>query len=176
MITIYFEAHATSLDNEAGIASGHNDVELSEAGRNQARGEKRQRYENVELDAVFTSDLRRAYDTAKIMFEGKDVPIFLDSRLRECDYGDLTKAPRPQLEAVRSQSISKPFPNGESLEQAMERMKSFLADLSNNYEGKTLVVIGHAATRFGLEHHINGISLKELLSGKLSFYSKYILG
>jgi broad specificity phosphatase PhoE len=38
LVTIIFETHSTSLDNEAGIASGHNDVDLSEVGLRQAKG------------------------------------------------------------------------------------------------------------------------------------------
>ena len=124
MIAIYFEGHAITSDNEARVASGHNNVDLSERGRSPAAGEKRRRYESIEIDTVFTSDLRRAYETAKLMFEGEDVPIIQDARLRECDYGDLTQRPRAEMEAVRAQSISNPFPNGESLERVMERMKS----------------------------------------------------
>ena len=130
MITIEFEGHATTTDNEASVASGHNDVALSERGRHQAAGEKRRRYENIKFDAVFTSDLSRAYDTAKLMFAGRDIPVIQDPRLRECDYGDLTQRPRAEMEAVRAQSISNPFPKGESLEQVMDRMKSFIDDLS----------------------------------------------
>ena len=96
MISIYFEGHATTSDNEASVASEHNDVDLSAAGRSQAAGEKRSRYESIEFDAVFTSGLSRAYKTAQLMFEGKDVPIVQDARLRECDYGDLTQWPREE--------------------------------------------------------------------------------
>ena len=96
MITIYFEGHATTADNEASVASGHNDVDLSERGRHQAAGEKRRRYENIEFDTVFTSDLSRAYDTDKSMVAGKDNQIIQDARIRECDYSDLTRRPRAE--------------------------------------------------------------------------------
>ena len=175
MITIYFEGHATTSDNEASVASGHNDVDLSERGRHQAAGEKRRRYENIEFDTVFTSDLSRAYDTAKLMFEGKDIPIIQDARLRECDYGDLTQRPRAEMEAVRTQSISEPFPNGESLEQVMDRMKSFIDDLSQTYPDQQVLIIGHAGTLWGLENNINSIPLPKLISGDFSDTGRFIL-
>ncbi|MCI0439995.1 MAG: histidine phosphatase family protein [Chloroflexi bacterium] len=175
MIIIYFEAHATSLDNETGISSGHYDVELSEAGREMAAGEKRQRFRGVALDAAFTSDTRRAYDTARIMLEGKDVPIVQDARLREWDYGDLTRHPRAEVEAAKAQSISKPFPNGESLKQAVARMKSFLDELSRTFDGETALVVGHLATYYGLEHHLNGVPLAELLAKEARYSAKYAL-
>ncbi|MDP6454364.1 MAG: histidine phosphatase family protein [SAR202 cluster bacterium] len=175
MMTIFFEGHALTSDNEAGVASGHNDVELSEAGRIQAAGEKRQRYESIVIDTVFTSDLRRAYETATIMFKGKAVPIIQDARLRECNYGDLTQRPRPEMEAVRARSISDPFPNGESLGQVMDRMQSFINDLSQNHDGQDVLIIGHMGTLWGLEHHINDTSLPALLSGKTAPTRKYTL-
>ncbi len=175
MITIYFEAHATSLDNEAGISSGHYDVELSEAGRKMAAEEKRQRFQSIEIDAAFTSDTRRAYNTATIMLEGRDVPIIQDARLREWDYGDLTRRPRAEVEAAKSQSITKPFPNGESLEDVMQRMKRFLDDLSRTFEGKTALVVGHLATYFGLEHLLCNVPLTELLATEARYSAKYTL-
>ena len=175
MITIYFEGHATTTDNEASVASGHNDVALSERGRHQAAGEKRRRYENIEFHTVFTSDLSRAYDTAKLMFEGRDIPIVQDARLRECDYGDLTQRPRAEMEAVRAQSTSNPFPNGESLEQVMDRMKSFIDDLSPTYRDQQVLIIGHAGTLWGLENHINGVPLPDLISGEFVDTGRFTL-
>ena len=64
MVTIIFEAHSTSLDNEAKLASGHNDVELSELGRKQSK-ELGERYADQSFDAIYCSDLRRSYETAQ---------------------------------------------------------------------------------------------------------------
>ena len=100
LITIFLEGHAITSDNEAGLASGHNDVELSQAGRSQAAGEKRQRYESIKIDTVFTYDLRRAYETAQIMFERKNVPIIQDARLRLWDYGNFTQRSRAEVTVV----------------------------------------------------------------------------
>ena len=175
MITIYFEGHATTSDNEASVASGHNNVDLSERGRHQAAGEKRRRYENIEFDTVFTSDLSRAYDTAKLMFEGKHIPIIQDARLRECDYGDLTQRPRAEMETVRAESISNPFPNGESLQQVMDRMKSFIDDLLQTNPDQQVLIIGHAGTLWGLENHINRVPLPKLISGEFVDTGKFIL-
>ncbi|MFS8580670.1 MAG: histidine phosphatase family protein, partial [Novibacillus thermophilus] len=61
---------------------------LSERGRAVAveLGERRR---DDGLAAVFTSDLDRAVETARIAFVGTDIPVFQDKRLRECDYGEL---------------------------------------------------------------------------------------
>ncbi|HEX4526496.1 MAG TPA: phosphoglycerate mutase family protein, partial [Gaiellaceae bacterium] len=62
-ITVIFETHSTSVDNERGIATGWNQGELSETGRTQAR-ELGDRRRDDGIAIVFTSDLRRAVETA----------------------------------------------------------------------------------------------------------------
>ncbi len=160
MVEVVFESHATTLDNEQNIASGHSDVDLSTAGVEQAKqlGERRK---GEVFDAIFTSDLQRAYKTAKLAF-GDKFPIYQDSRLRECNYGDFEHRPSPEIEAERFNRISVPFPNGESLQQRTDYMKSFLEELQRGYQGKRVLVIGHRATQYGLEHWITGKSLEEL--------------
>ena len=65
---------------------------LSRTGRRLAK-ELGDRRRAQDLAAVFTSDLGRAVETAKIAFEGSDISIFRDRRLRECNYGELNGAP-----------------------------------------------------------------------------------
>jgi len=161
MITIIFEPHSTTFDNEAHRASGHNDVELSELGIKQSE-ELGQRYKDDNFDAIFCSDLQRAYKSAEIAF-GNKYPIIKDARLRECDYGDLTQHPGDEVAAEKPKRISEPFPNGESYEQTSERMKSFLEDLKKNYDGKRVMIIGHRATQYGLEHWIKKLPLEEIV-------------
>lgn len=134
MVKIIFEAHSTTFDNENHLFSGHFDVSLSPLGEKQAR-DLGQRYKNKTFDAIFCSDLQRSYKTAEIAFGGR-FPIIKDKRLRECDYGDLTRHPSDEVEPLKLDHISEPFPNGESYEQTLKRMKDFLNDLKKNYDGK----------------------------------------
>lgn len=164
MVTIIFESHSTTFDNEVHLASGHNDVELSELGRKQAK-ELGERRKGEHFDAIFCSDLQRSFKTAEIAF-GDKFPTIQDKRLRECDYGDLTKHPSSEVDPEKLKRIRIPFPNGESYEQTSERMKSFLEDLLHLYHGRNIsvLIIGHRATQYGLEHWIKGISLEEIIS------------
>lgn len=162
MITIIFEAHATTLDNEAELSSGHNDVALSGLGERQAR-ELGERYAGQHFDAIVCSDLQRSYKTAEIAF-GSRFPIIKDTRLRECDYGDLTQQPAEVVSLEKPKRISVPFPTGESYEQATERVRLFLDELKAEYDGKSVMIIGHRATQYGLEVCLHGRSVTEAVT------------
>lgn len=161
MITIIFESHSTTKDNEAGTAAGWYDVELSDLGISQAK-QMGERYTGQSFDAIFCSDLQRSYKTAELAF-GDKYPIAQDIRLRECNYGDLNRAPKKDIEAMKAQAVETPFPNGESYQDTSARMKDFLQDLLKDYEGKTVLVIGHRATQYGLEEHIKGLKLANIV-------------
>jgi len=158
-VEIIFEYHSTSVDNEAGVASGWRDPPLSPAGRERAKelGERRQ---VEQIDAVFCSDLRRAVETAEIAF-GDAFPIRPDSRLREYDYGTMTGSPPESIHAERPHRVDTPFPEGESLRDVVERVRDFLDDVGSDWDGKRMVVIGHGATKLALDHLLGAKSLED---------------
>lgn len=160
MLTIIFEAHGTTFDNEAHLSSGWNDVALSPLGEKQSK-EMSERYKDEHFDAVFVSDLQRAVRSAEIGF-GNKWPIIKDARLRECNYGDFTQKPSEEVDVQKPLKITEPFPNGESYTQTTARMKLFLDDLKKNYDGKRVMIIGHRATQYGLENLINKVPLEKL--------------
>ena len=149
-VGIVFETHSTSTDNEPGLATGWQQGELAKCGKQQAEelGERRR---DDGISAVFTSDLARAVETAEIAFRGSGIPVFQDWRLRECNYGELNGMPSAQLEAERSRRIDEAYPGGESYQDVVNRIRAFLADLSPEYDGARIVVIGHSATRWALD-------------------------
>lgn len=156
-----FETHSISEDNEAGIASGWNPSRLSERGRELAR-ELGYRRRHDGLAAVFSSDLRRARETAEIAFASEPTPILLDWRLRECDYGTLNGRSADTHVRERSHYIDTPYPNGESWRQAVARVRRALDDVPMRWDGARILVIGHVATRWALDHHLNDIPLETL--------------
>lgn len=162
-IEIIFETHSISVDNERGVASGWLDCSLSEKGEHLAKelGERRL---TERIDAVFVSDLARAMETASIAFGGSGIPVIVDKRLRECNYGILNGAPVTRLEAERSKHVDEPFPDGESYRDVVSRIRDFLDDLSRDYNGKRVVIIGHSATRWALDVLLSGKALPDIVS------------
>ena len=172
-VAIVFETHSTTTDNERWIASGWLDGRLSPAGTRQAveLGERRSA---EEITAVFTSDLGRAVETSQLAFGGRGVPIFHDWRLRECNYGELNGTPVARLEVERAQHVYEPYPGGESYYQVVWRVQSFLSDLSPRFENEQVVVIGHSATQWALEHLLEGAPLAELVEGSFRWQPGWV--
>jgi 2,3-bisphosphoglycerate-dependent phosphoglycerate mutase len=162
-LVVVFESHATSLDNEAGLASGWFDVALSATGEEQAR-ELGARRRDDDLAAVVCSDLIRASRTAEIAFGDRALPIVRDARLRECDYGAFTRHPAVEIEERRRLHVATPFPNGESYEQVVGRVAAWLSEAATAFAGRTVLVIGHRATFYALEHLVRHIPLHEAVT------------
>lgn len=161
-VTIVFEAHATTTEDERWIASGWSDVRLSTVGRRQARdlGERRA---GDEIDAVFTSDLLCAIETARIAFAERGIPTFHDWRLRGCDYGELAGTPVAQVETTRVQHVYEPYPGGESYGDVVARVRRFLQDVPSRFVDERILVVGHSATKWALDHVLEGTPLPELV-------------
>jgi len=175
-VVIVYETHSLSVDNERGFGTGWLDGELSEKGRELARelGERRR---DDGIAAVYTSDLGRAVETAELAFGGSGTPIHVDWRLRECNYGELNGQPISRFEGEPPRRIDTPYPGGESYRQVVERVRSFLDDLPAELDGTRIVVIGHAATRWALEHLLDGTPLEELVGAPFQWQEgwEYVL-
>jgi len=159
---IYFATHATTKDNEAEVSSGWKDVELSKLGTQQAK-ELEERFRDKKIDLICCSDLRRAVDTVEIAFGDRN-PIIADKRLRELNYGDFNGKPSEIVSPIKKEHIKEPFPNGESYEQTMERVHEFYRELKQKHPNKTVLVVGHRATQYGLDTLVGGKTLEECLS------------
>jgi broad specificity phosphatase PhoE len=162
-VELVYETHSTTTDNEAGIATGWLPGELSAAGREQA-GQLGDRRRNDGIDAVFCSDLARAVDTARIAFAATGIPIHLDARLRECDYGSLNGQPARLVAAHRPECIDRPFPGGQSYRQVVDQTRSLLWDLATHWDGHRILLIAHTANRYALDHLLRGVPLIDLVT------------
>ena len=170
---ILFETHAISTDKEAGIATGWLEGQLSEEGRRLARrlGERRR---GEWIDTVYASDLGRAIETAELAFGDSGIPIRRDARLRECNYDSLNGGPVFEVERERIKRIDEPFPGGESYRQTVERMRSFLGDVALEHGSGRIVVIGHSATRWALDHLLKGLPLEVLVGAPFEWQEGWL--
>ena len=83
---LYIVRHGETLWNREKRLQGREDIELSEKGREVARltGEALM---NTRIDKIFSSPLKRAYETACLIRNGRDIEIETDDRLRELSFG-----------------------------------------------------------------------------------------
>lgn len=162
-IQITYFVHGTTTDNEKGVSSGWNDVELSELGMKQSVDLKEET-EDKKFDVVFCSDLKRAHNSAKLAW-GEMYTIIPDARLRECNYGKLNGASSDIVEPMQEgECIDQPFPEGESYEDVKARMANFLEFLKSNYDGKHVAIVAHKAPQLSLDVLLQGKTWKQALA------------
>ncbi|GAB1643583.1 histidine phosphatase family protein [Krasilnikovia sp. MM14-A1259] len=163
-VDIIYETHCVTADNAAGVISGWGDPELSEEGRRGA-AELGARRRDAGAAAVYTSDFRRAVQTARIAFADTGTPVRTDRRLRECNYGDLNGCTVAQLDAARPGHVDVPFPGGgQSFRQVLEATAEFLDELAEQHDGGLVVVIAHSANKWALDCLLDGAVLEELVA------------
>ncbi len=149
MINITYFVHGTTTDNESGLSSGWNDVELSDLGKKQSI-ELKELIKDKKFDVVFCSDLKRAVESTSLTFENS-VPIMIDERLRECNYGEYNSKSSEVVEPMQEKMITDRFPEGESYEDVKIRIEEFLKFLKQNYDGKSVAIIAHKAPQLALD-------------------------
>ena len=157
---LVFETHSTTADNENSLATGWLPGRLSPTGRQQARSlGSRRRHDG--LAAVFTSDLARAIETVEIALDGSTVPVLHDWRLRECDYGDHNGCPPPSF----SGSAISTFPIRAAKAGGRQPIASRASSMIclRGGRGARVLVVGHTATRWGLDRFLLGAPLEKLL-------------
>lgn len=144
---IYFVRHGQTDYNVLGKYYGRTDVVLNETGQKQAR-EIAKFLSGISFDKIITSPLKRAYDTAKIIGEGRQIVIEKEELLCEQNFGifegksysELQKE-YPQELKVWNEDFSNIAPrNGESFRQVRERVDRFVEKLKLQKEEKILIV------------------------------------
>jgi 2,3-bisphosphoglycerate-dependent phosphoglycerate mutase len=148
--------HGQSEGNAQNIFTGWRDLPLTDRGRSEAldAAEKILR-SGLPIDAVFSSALQRARESATIIIKrlGQPIPLTSDAALNERDYGDLTglnkteAADRFGVEQVRTwrRSFSQRPPAGESLQDTLARVKPYFTEVivPTLDKGSNCLVVAH---------------------------------
>ncbi len=132
---------------------GHTNVRLCAEGMRQAQKLCR-RLANETITAIYSSDLRRALDTAAIIAVPHQVPVVPCAELREIDFGrcegmtfDEIKRSYPQAERVLAGlDLELDFPGGESFRALAERVDRFATRLSNHSPDDTILLVAHGGS------------------------------
>jgi broad specificity phosphatase PhoE len=149
--TLLLVRHGETDWNAEGRLQGQIDRPLSDFGRRQAR-QLGETLEGEELEAIYSSDLARARETAEIVAERLGLPVELDSDLREKDWGTwegLTPVERDRVEFV-----------GESTQAHQERTLRALTRISARHPGGgTVLVVTHGGSMRRVQTAALGMAL-----------------
>ena len=150
---LYFIRHGQSVANLNKVFAGNFHAELSELGHEQAKRTAEVVLARFKIDKIYSSDLIRAYDTARPISEATGVEIIPDCGLREISAG--------KWEGMEIAKIGEEYPDdffvwrndicnsrctgGESMREVGERVLAKVKEIAGANDGRTVVITTHAA-------------------------------
>jgi broad specificity phosphatase PhoE len=164
MTTVYLARHGESDWNVERRWQGHADRPLTERGREQA-ARLAERLADVELDAIYASDLRRAWETAEAVARSRGIEVVRLPELREVDVGSWCGLTRDECAELypdafaRWQAGGSGWDNGESYEDMGERIVAAIRRLAVEHAGGTILVVSHGGPIRAVHAHALGVDI-----------------
>lgn len=139
---IYLLRHGLDDENYIG---GHSNIPLTETGINQIKDSALYIFNNLEIDNIYTSDIKRAQESAEIVNELLNKEIILDKNLRELDKGLLTgkdkkTLTKEEIKNLNTKDINEKISSGESMQDLYNRVTKLLEGDYFNNKDKSLIV------------------------------------
>ena len=152
MTTILVIRHGESVANQEDKFAGFSDFDLSELGHKQADLTAKYIKEHFKVDAVYASDLKRAYNTALPTARAFDLEINAREALREVSAGRWEGMKYSDIRKTEGDIFSKWFndytnaycPEGESVSDVCARVWEETKRIVKAHEGQTVVIASHA--------------------------------
>jgi broad specificity phosphatase PhoE len=175
--------HGETDWNRLGICQGFADVELNENGRRQIK-QLASSFKHHSISAVYSSDLKRASDTARAIADCHNLEVRLDPDLREMNQGNLEGLTFIQirerygalLKEWRENTDLTRLPGGECLKDVQERAWRAVARIcSRHEEDENIVTASHNLTIISLLCKLTGVGLNEFVKFKLQAASKSVI-
>ena len=151
MTTILLARHGESDWNRTKRWQGFADRPLTDLGRRQAM-ELAARLEETELDAVYSSDLQRARETADIVARSKGLEVHRVPGLREVDVGSWSGLTRAEAEARYPEAYARwlrgdeGWDDGETYDQLGERVIRAVQRIAKDHDGQRVLIVAHGGT------------------------------
>lgn len=165
MVKLFIVRHGHSTGNERDLVTGHYDCDLSETGRRQAELVSDYIFNNIKVDAFYSSDLCRAVNTILPVAKRLGIPVVADPDFRELSAGEweglpfdtvAERYPREFRAWVDKEEGSAPV-GGESWESLYLRTTRRLREILKESDGKTLVLSTHGGVIKVLECYFRGL-------------------
>jgi len=142
--------HSLTLWNEEKRIQGLQNSPLSEIGRRMAVAWGHELC-GLHWDRILASDLGRVLETVELINQELQLPIHVDSLLREQDWGEWSGLSFPELFARFSPEVSKQEaagwdfrpPNGESRNEVLDRALQALRNAADRWPGEVILIVCH---------------------------------
>lgn len=173
MTTIFLARHGQDEDNLAGILNGHRDRPLTELGVQQAVTTAQHiQEEHLSIEAVYSSPLQRAQETARIIATQNDLPepeIF--DLLIERDFGVMEGVPIKDIERLCSPSILRTdlvtyfieCDGAETFDALVQRGHQVISQLSEQHPNQSILLVTHGDIGKMIYAAYYGLSWKQVL-------------
>lgn len=166
MTKVLIVRHGQTDHNKQGIMQGLLDVALNETGEAQAKACARWIKQRYKLDAIYTSQLNRAYTTAQGIATLQDCVVIKEPDFRELDMGEwqgLTYAQARERDPdIWQQLIDDPVytrrPGGESFWDLYQRASCRFEQLVGQHPDQTICLVTHGGSLRALLTHVLGVS------------------
>lgn len=165
---LYLLRHGQTDWNVEGRLQGQTDIPLNETGRQQAQAAKG-RLSGVCFDAVYSSPLRRALETAALCSGWPADQIQADERIKEIAFGPWEgHAPRTLgidfAPFFADPASYNPITGAESFSHLIARVSNFTDEIKAKHAGQTILAVSHGAALHALLAHELGLSMKDFWS------------
>ena len=170
MTKIYLIRHGEAEGNLYRRAQGHFNANITQLGRNQL-GALAERFRDVHLDALWSSDLNRTQSTASAILKyHPELTLHTWEALREIDvgvwedmpWGNIAYEYPEQMEFFSNDPGRWSVPGGEPYERVQARMKKAVLELGAKYEGQTVAVVSHGLAIRALVCLVLGVPSAEI--------------
>jgi probable phosphoglycerate mutase len=149
MLQLILVRHGETEWNAQRRYQGQTDVPLSELGQRQAKLVA-ERLASQKIDAIYASDLKRAWETAQPIAKHTGLQVIPDARLRELKFGVLegltfeeAQEEHPEMIAAWLEDFHNTPKGGEAIEAFHARLVSLLEDLKQKHDQQVVVLVGH---------------------------------
>jgi len=174
MTRIYLIRHGQSEGNLKGYFQGSRDVPLSDLGRKQAE-KLGERCSSLKLDAVYSSVLSRAHDTAKAVAVKHGMEVIKVPGLEEIHLGVWEGRSISELEVEFPEEMHRwrvsphlmTVPGGESLQEASDRFFAALGSIIDENPNRTVAVVAHGGVIRYFFARVRNVSLDKLADIKV---------
>ncbi len=134
----YFVRHGQTDWNVEKRVQGHSDIPLNAVGRAQA-SQLQEKLQTIAFDHCYSSDLQRASETARILLGSHFLPIHVDPRLRERNFGIWEGKLSAEIDPFLEQKLQ----TIETDEAIIKRVSAFLQDAEKNHPGSSVLLVTH---------------------------------